>query len=103
MFTGPTLFMKLKKNFKIEAKLWRWPGEGGWHFVTLDKKLWEEIRKVYKKGFVYVRARIGKTNWDTALFPHTQSGTYLRSVKKSVREKEGIWEGDKVKIRLEIK
>lgn len=93
----------MKKNFKIEAKVWRWPGDAGWHFVTLPKKLWVDIRKAYPKGFVRVVAKVGKTTWDTSLFPHKQSENYLLSVKKSVRLKEDIWEGDMVKIAFFIK
>jgi hypothetical protein len=91
------------KNIKIEGKVWRWPGDGGWHFINVDKKISEKIRSVYKKGFVYVVAKIGKTSWDTALFPHRQSASYLLSIKKNVRIKEGILEGDTVKINLKIK
>ena len=29
----------MKKNFKIEAKVWKWPGDAGWHFVNIDKKI----------------------------------------------------------------
>ena len=92
----------LKKNFKIKAKVWRWPGDVAWHFVNIDTKLSEEIRAVHKKGFVYVTATVGKTTWDTALFPHKLSKSYLLSVKAAVRKKEDIWEGDMVEIRFKI-
>jgi hypothetical protein len=71
--------------------------------VNIDKKISEDIRNVYKKGFVYITAKIGKTSWDTALFPHKISGLYLLSVKASVRKKENIWEGDVVKINFILK
>lgn len=106
----------MKKNFKIEAKVWKWParsafstadaggpGDAGWHFVNVDKKISEEIRNKYKKGFVYITAKTGKTSWDTALFPHKISDSYLLSVKASVRKKEDIWEGDVVKIGFTLK
>lgn len=92
----------MKKNFKIQAKVWLWPGEGGWHFVTLDKELSGQIRNVYKKGFVRITAKIGKTSWPTSLFPHKLSQSYLLSIKKSVRSKENIFEGDVVKISFKI-
>lgn len=93
----------MKKSFKTEAKVWRWPGDGGWHFITLDKKLSEQIRNVYKKGFVKIIASIGKTRWDTSLFPHKQSQSYLLSIKKSVRNKEDIWHGEVVSIYFKIR
>lgn len=95
----------MKKTFKIKikVKVWRWPGDGGWHFVTLDKKLSKQIRDVYTKGFVRIVAKVGKTSWDTSLFPHKQSESYLLSVKKSVRKEEDIFEGDTVTIGFKIK
>ena len=93
----------MKKNFKIKAKVWRWPGDAGWHFVNIDKEISKKIRDVYKKGFVYIIAKIGKTSWDTALFPHKQSASYLLSIKKIVRKKEDIFEGDIMTINFKIK
>lgn len=93
----------MTKNYRIKAKVWKWPGYAGWHFVTLDKKLFEEIRKVYNRGFVKIVAKIGKTSWNTSLFPHLESKTYLLSIKKSVRKKEDIWEGDTVVINFTYK
>lgn len=93
----------MKKEYKIKAKVWRWPGDAGWHFVNVDRKLSEQIRKAYPRGFVKIRAQIGKTTWDTSLFPHKLSASYLLSVKASVRKKEDIFEGDEVVIKFRIR
>lgn len=92
----------MKKEYKIKAKVWVYPGSGAWYFVNLDKKISAGIRKVYPKGFVKVRAQIGKTAWDTSLFPHKQSTSYLLSIKSAVRKKEDIWDGDEIKIGFRI-
>lgn len=92
----------MKKSFIINAKVWRWPGDAGWHFINVDKKISEKIRNVYTKGFVRIKAKVGKTSWDTALFPHKLSGVYLLSVKQSVRKKEDIFEGDIIRISFKI-
>lgn len=52
----------MKKYFVIKAKIWKWPGDAGWHFVTLDKKLSDKIRSVYTRGFVPIVAKCGKAN-----------------------------------------
>lgn len=93
----------VRKEYKIKAKVWRWPGDTGWHFVNVDKNISEQIRKAYPKGFVKIRAQVGKTVWDTSLFPHKLSASYLLSVKASVRKKEGIFDGDEVKIGFKTK
>lgn len=91
-------------KFTFTAKVWRWPA-GPWHFVYVDKKISEKIKKNGGKrigfGFVPVRCTLGKTTWETTLFPHKEE-PYLLCIKKSVREKEGIFEGDSVKINCEL-
>jgi hypothetical protein len=92
----------IPKNFKIKAKVWLYPGLAGWHFVTLDKELSSEIKKKYPKGFVKVEATLGKTSWQTSLFPHAQSKSYLICIKNAIRKKEGVFEGDKVSLSVKI-
>lgn len=91
----------MKKRYTTAQTLWRWPGDMGWHFITLDKALSKEIRThahTYGAGFVKIRATVGATVWDTALFPHTQSQAYLIAIKTAVRKKEGLFEGDRVSV-----
>lgn len=91
------------KQYKFIATVWKWPGEGPWYFVTLDKKMSEEIQNKYGKGMIKISTTIGKTTWDNALFPHKLSQAYLLAIKKLVRENENIFEGDNVKINFTIK
>ncbi len=88
--------------YKIKAKVWRWPGDGGWHFITLDKKLFAVIRNKYGKGMIKIQATLGTTSWDTSLFPHTQSGSYLLCINKKIRAHEEVYEGDEINISFRI-
>jgi Domain of unknown function (DUF1905) len=90
------------KTFKLKAKVWLYPGAAGWHFVNLDKKMSAQIRAIYPKGFVKVKVRVGKTEWNTSLFPHKESGCYLLSIKSQIRKKEDMWEGDEVSLVFQI-
>ena len=93
------------KTISFKAVVWVYPGLGGWHFVTLDKKLSAAVKKVgksYGAGFIKVQAKIGKSVWKTALFPHKASVAYLLSIKKSIRIKEGIFEGDRIVISMTL-
>lgn len=90
------------KSFVIKAKVWRYPGAGGWHFVEMDEKTSARVKKAYtdaKVGwhFLKIHAKVGKTEWDTTLFP-TKYGKYLLAIKADVRKKEGIWDGDMVQV-----
>jgi hypothetical protein len=89
------------KRFSFSAKVWVYPGIGGWHFVNLPKNLSKQIKKVaktYGSGFVKAKVTVGKSSWVTALFPHKESETYLISIKKQIRKKEEIFEDDKIKV-----
>jgi hypothetical protein len=44
--------------------------------------------------------RIGKTEWQTALFP--KDGAYLVPIKASVQRAEKITEGDTVTVQLTV-
>ena len=57
-------YLSMKREYKLKAKVWKWPGDGPWHFVTLDKKMSEEIRNKYGKGMIKIRTTVGKTTWD---------------------------------------
>ncbi len=91
------------KLFSITAKVWRWPGDMGWHFISLDTKISENIRKSFPKGFVKIKARLGKSEWNTSLFPHRETKIYLLAIKKSIRRKEGVIEGESVTIDIFLK
>lgn len=92
------------KAFTIEGKVWRYQGESPWHFVYVPEKLSRQIRdmkRAGKNGLVRIKATVGKTGWTTSLFP-TKDGPYLIAIKADVRHKEGISDGDKVKITCSL-
>src|SRR5688572_31240471 len=97
----------MKNNsYEISEKVWLYPGKAGWHFVTIKKEDAEEIKKDYVwpvKGFRSIRVEvvIGKTRWKTSIFPDREGG-YLLPIKKVVRVKEGIKEGDRVTILIGV-
>ena len=94
--------------YKSRVNLWIWPGEAAWHFVTLPKDQSGEIKKVFgssARGFgsLKVKATIGKTSWDTSIFPDSKSGCYMLPIKKSVRKAENIKADDNFELQIDIK
>lgn len=94
-------------SFSFAAALWRYPGEAGWHFVTLPHDVADEIDEITtatRRGFgsVRVEVTIGSTTWRTSLFPDTKAESYVLPVKKPVRSAEGVDAGDTVEIRLQL-
>ena len=99
--------MAAQKKYTVQSKVWIYPGDVGWHFVNVDKKLAAELKEKYAtktKGFgsIPVKVTIGKTTWKTSLFPEKRSGTYLLPLKAPVRRAEDISEGDTVEFTIAI-
>lgn len=85
--------MKIKYDFS--AKIWQHQSQGGWYFASLPVKLAKEIREVVKWqeegwGRLKVTAKIGKSEWETAIWFDTKMNTYLLPVKAEIRKKENL-------------
>jgi hypothetical protein len=98
----------ISNRFKMKAKVWCYPGAGGWHFLTLPKKQAALIRKGFntlKRGWgsLPVNVTIGQTVWKTSIFPDAKLNSYLLPLKVSVRQKEKIGLGDTVVFSVEIR
>jgi hypothetical protein len=103
------------RQFTFRANVWLYPGtSAAWHFISLPKKEAEQVKKFQEGkerrgwGAVGVRAtilrpgsgQVGKTTWETSMFPDKKSGTYILPLKASVRKKEGIVAKDIISIEL---
>jgi hypothetical protein len=98
----------ITNHFKMQAKVWLYPGMVGWHFLTLPKKQSQTIKKAFsalKRGWgsLPVTVTIGQTSWNTSIFPDTKTGRYLLPLKAEVRKKEKIGLGDRITFLIEIK
>ncbi len=97
-----------KKKFTFTVNIWIYPGaNAAWHFVTVPKKESGTIQESFKEftrgwGSLPVLVKIGKTSWNTSIFPDRKAGTYLLPLKKEIRRKEGLESGDSVKVTIEI-
>lgn len=87
-------------RYKFTAKPWRYSGQGGWYFVSLPKKLAKEIRNALKSeeqgwGRLKATAKIGNSEWKTAIWFDTKKNTYLLPLKAEIRKLENltIYEG----------
>ncbi len=96
--------MSTIKTFTFTTKVLVHPG-GGWYVVVLPKKESAQLRniKTARKdswGHIPVAATIGKTTWETALWPKPEKGLYLLVIKKPIRKAEHVLEGDTVRITI---
>jgi len=99
----------ISKGIKYEfaSKVWKYTGPAGWHFISLPKRLAKEIRENLKWqeegwGRLKAIAKIGKSEWETAIWFDTKMKTYLLPLKAQIRSKEKIAEGDDRKVTVWI-
>lgn len=93
--------------YNFIATPWQHNKDGGWYFVSLPKQLSKEIRCVLKFeeegwGRLKAVAKLGQTEWRTAIWFDTKMDTYLLPLKFEIRRKENITSEKLVKITIWI-
>lgn len=100
--------MPKKNTYRFRAKVWLYPGDAAWHFITVPKKESEDIKKRFgakKRGWgsLPVVVQVGETEWKTSIFPDSKSGTYILPLKAVVRRKEGLFEGEIADTLIDVR
>jgi hypothetical protein len=80
------------RTFLLRGVVWKYPGPGGWHFVSLPKSRSAALKQMpglnrVGWGNIPVRAKIGTSEWRTALFL-TKDGRYLLACDLGVMKPE---------------
>lgn len=96
-----------KVAYKLRSKVWVYPGMAAWRFISVPEKEGRKIRKqfgAHAKGWgsLPVFVTIGKTSWDTSIFPDKKSGSYLLPLKAKIRKAEGIEDNSVVIYTLRL-
>jgi hypothetical protein len=94
-----------KIKYEFTAKIWQHDGVGGWHFVSLPPHLAKEIRDNLKSeeqgwGRLKATARIGNSQWATAIWFDTKHNTYLLPLKAEIRKKEKLEKDKHINVVL---
>ena len=89
----------------FSGEVWYWRGPSPFHFVTVPAEESQDIHEVardvtYGWGCIPVTGRVGKTSFQTSLFP--KDGGYIVPLKVAVRRPERIELGDVVEVRLTL-
>jgi hypothetical protein len=93
-------------TIEFSGTIWYWRGPAPFYFVTVPDEQSRDLKAVsgfvtYGWGMIPVIARIGQTEWKTALFP--KDGRYLVPLKDSVRRAENLQPDDIVTVQLEVR
>ncbi len=94
-------------EFTFEAELYEWDGPQPWVFAALPPDLSDVIDEVHgatDRGFGSRRVEVvlGGQVWRTSIFPDSKNATYVLPVKKEIRRKAAVGEGDRVEIELSV-
>ncbi|MBK7761798.1 MAG: DUF1905 domain-containing protein [Bacteroidetes bacterium] len=97
--------MKSKIIYIFHAKPWQHASPGGWHFVTLPNDVSTEIRQALKFeeqgwGRLKAFAKIGDSQWETAIWFDTKWQSYLLPLKADIRKKETVLVGDEIEVSI---
>jgi hypothetical protein len=92
-------------HIAFEAEIVHWRGPAPYLFVPVPSEHVAEVRSAarlasYGWGCVPVAARIGMTDFTSALFP--RDGTYLLPVKVAVQRAEAVGLGDRIPVEMRI-
>jgi hypothetical protein len=92
-------------ELEFSGEIWFWRGPAPWYFVTVPEDPSLELEAMsglvtYGWGMIPVKARIGRTAWDTSLWPKDER--YIVPIKAAVRRAEKLELGDEVAVQLTI-
>jgi hypothetical protein len=90
-------------SIEFKGDIWFWRGPAPWYFVTVPANHCRDLSDIsgsvtYGWGMIPATVRIGKSEWETALWP--KDGRYIVPIKASVRQAEEIDDCDTVTVRL---
>lgn len=93
--------------YEFDATVWKVADPGVWFFVTVPFDVSDEIEERHGDraagfGSLKVAVRIGATSWRTSLFPSREQEAYVLPVKKAVREAEGLDDGTRAVVAIEV-
>jgi hypothetical protein len=83
----------------FRARLFRYPGPGGWHFVTVPAKHAPPPTEAW--GRRPVHATVDEWAWDTSVWWDTKTRSTLLAVPKKARGAKG--DGDTVTVTIEFR
>jgi hypothetical protein len=94
----------------VTGPMWKWRAAdptktAAWYFITIAGRAAADVRaaalgRTGGFGSIRVTAQVGRTRWQTSLFPAKEQGGYLLPIKAEVRRKEGIEEAAEVEVTL---
>jgi len=104
------------KKFKFKSRVIVWSGgdashgddSSHWRFTRVPEDISVKIKEMQKGrlrrgwGAVYAKAKVGKSEWQTSVFPDRRSATYILPLKKKIRHEEDLYDGAEFAFTIEV-
>lgn len=92
-------------SYNVTGEIFEWRGPAPFYFVRVDQATSDDIKTfakhiTYGWGVLPAYGKVGKTEFETALFP--KDGAYLVPIKDALRKGENLEIGDTIKIQLNL-
>lgn len=97
----------MKDTFSFKAKVQVFEGPAAWYYLMLPVNVAEEIEFFFAHlklgwGSLPVEVTVGEITWKTSIFTVKKNNSFMLPLKLEIRKKEGINEGDLIKVTLKI-
>lgn len=90
-----------KKTFTSKNPVKKFPGKGGWTYVSIDQTYDDLGIKKPRWGLVPARITVGNTSWEKSLLP-MGDGTLFVALNKKVQKTEKIAVGDIITVKVQL-
>ncbi len=95
--------LEMENGIKYEFTAKPWLHE--WLFVAMPEEMAREIRENLKFqeegwGRMKATAKVGNSEWSTAIWFDTKSNTYLLPIKAAIRKKEEVEPGKEILLTI---
>lgn len=92
----------VNNSFIVFGSVCTFPSPSGWHFVTVPKNKIDNLKnKKGHWGFIPAEFAYKTHTWKSSLLP-MGNGDYFIALRASLRKRENIKIGDKVKLSVTI-
>lgn len=94
-------------EYKFKTSLDKWSGDGGWFFIRIPKKYYDELKMISldnKRGFgsIRVEVTVGTSIWRTSIFPDNDDKSFILFVKKQIRSSEDLDLGSRLNVAVKV-
>lgn len=92
----------MEQKIQFKGKVKKFPGKkSGWIYIEVPRAILEGPYPRGHFGFSSIKAKVGNTEWNTALMP-MGNGEKFVALKSEIRKKENIQLGDSLEITITL-